>query len=125
MSTKSLDYNALMQSNLTQVFGERDTSRRLKAIGQLYLPDATLYESDAEARGHVAINHAVDELLAHLPPTFAFTADGPAIGHHNIGRLRWKAGPPKGPVAVTGTDVAHFENGRIHSLYVFLDPSGT
>jgi SnoaL-like domain len=125
MSTKPLDYNALMQANLTQVFGERDTSRRLKAIGQLYLPDATLYEPDAEAKGHVAINHAVDELLSHLPPTFAFTADGPAVGHHNIGRLRWKAGPPNGPVAVTGTDVAHFENGRIHSLYVFLDPSGT
>jgi hypothetical protein len=25
-------------------------------------------------------------------------------------------------VAVTGTDVAHFEGDRIHSLYVFLDP---
>ena len=125
MSTKPLDYNALMQANLTQVFGERDTSRRLKAIGQLYLPDATLYEPDAEAKGHVAINHAVDELLSHLPPTFAFSANGPAVGHHNIGRLRWKAGPPNGPVAVTGTDIAHFENGHIHSLYVFLDPSGT
>ena len=29
-----------------------------------------------------------------------------------------------GPVAVSGTDVAHFVSGRIHSLYVFLDPIG-
>ena len=125
MSTAPLDYDHLMHANLARVFGERDASRRLKAIAQLYAPEATLYEPDSEAKGHVAINHAVDELLSHLPPTFAFSANGPAVGHHNVGRLRWKAGPPNGPVAVTGTDVAHFENGRIHSLYVFLDPSGT
>ena len=74
---------------------------------------------------HAAINQAVEALLSHLPPNFAFSAKGPAVGHHNIGRLRWQSGPPNGPVAVTGTDVAHFESGRIHSLYVFLDPSGT
>jgi SnoaL-like domain len=125
MSAAPLDYDHLMQANLARVFGERDASRRVKAIAQLYAPDATLYEPDSEAKGHVAINHAVEALLSHLPPTFAFSANGPAVGHHNIGRLRWKAGPPNGPVAVTGTDVAHFENGRIHSLYVFLDPSGT
>jgi hypothetical protein len=26
--------------------------------------------------------------------------------------------------AVTGTDVAHVADGRIHSLYVLLDPAG-
>ena len=125
MSTALLDYNALMQANLARVFGERDASRRLKAIAQLYAPDAILYELDAAAKGHAAINQAVDGLLSHLPPNFAFSANGPAVGHHNVGRLRWQSGPPNGPVAVTGTDVAHFESGRIHFLYVFLDPSGT
>jgi hypothetical protein len=43
MSTVALDYDGLMQANLAQVFGERDASRRLKAIAQLYAPDATLY----------------------------------------------------------------------------------
>jgi SnoaL-like domain len=124
MSTPSLDYDGLMQANLARVFGERDASRRLKAVAQLYAPDATLYEPDAAANGHDAINQAVDVLLSHLPATFAFTAIGPAVGHHGMGRLRWQAGPPSGPVAVTGTDVAHFESGRIHSLYVFLDPIG-
>jgi hypothetical protein len=36
----------------------------------------------------------------------------------------WQSGPPNGPVAVTGTDVARFEGGRIQTLHVFLDPSG-
>lgn len=122
MSAKSLDYDSLMQANLTRVFGERDASCRIKAITELYANGATLYEPDAEAKGHAAINRAVEALLSHLPPQFAFTPMSPAIGHHGVGRLRWQAGPPNGPVAVTGTDVAHFEGHHIHSLYVFLDP---
>jgi hypothetical protein len=123
MSDAPLDYNGLMQANLARVFGERDASRRLKAIAEIYAPDATLYEPDAVANGHDAISQAVAALLSSLPPNFAFTAIGPAVGHHGVGRLRWQAGPPNGPVAVTGTDVARFEAGRIQSLHVFLDPA--
>jgi len=79
MST-SPDYDRLMQANLARVFGERDASRRLKAIAQLYAPDATLYEPDALATGHAAISQAVARLLSSLPPNFAFTAIGPAVG---------------------------------------------
>jgi hypothetical protein len=89
-----------------------------------YAPDAVVYEPDAIATGHDAIAHAVEALLTSLPPDFVFTAIGPAVGHHGLGRLRWRAGPPEGPVAVTGTDVVRLEDGRIHSLHVFLDPVG-
>ena len=123
-ASESIDYDSLMQANLARVFGERDASRRHKAVAQLYAPDATLYEPDAAAKGHDAINQAVEALLSHLPPDFAFTAIGPAVGHHGIGRLRWQSGPPNGPVAVTGTDVARIEGGRIQTLHVFLDPPG-
>jgi hypothetical protein len=119
-----VDYDALMQANLARVFGERDVARRIKAIRELYAEDAALYEPDTSAKGHAAISEAVTALLAHLPPHFVFQADGPAIGHHNVGRLKWRSGPRDGPAAVTGTDVAHFEKGRIHSLYVFLDLAG-
>jgi hypothetical protein len=122
MSGTTLDYDSLMQANLARVFSERDAARRLKAIAELYAADAVLYEPDTEAKGHAAISGAVDALWSHMPPNFVFRALGPAVGHHGIGRLRWQAGPPNGPVAVTGMDVAHFEGDRIHSLYVFLDP---
>ena len=43
-------------------------------------------------------------------------------GEYGIPPSRWT--PPEGaPPAVTGMDVAHFRHGRIHSLYVFLDPA--
>jgi len=125
MTTEPIDYDSLMQANLVRVFGEHDSSRRMKAIAELYADDAVLYEPpDAAARGHAAINQAVQALLASLPPNFTFTAIGPAVGHHGLGRLRWQSGPPNGPVAVTGIDVARIEGGRIQTLHVFLDPAG-
>ena len=65
----------------------------------------------------------VNNVIALAKTANVFNAAGPAIGHHNIGRLKWRSGPPDGPAAVTGMDVAHFEQGRIHSLYVFLEPA--
>ena len=114
----------LLHENLVRVFGERNRERRQAAIAEIYAPDAVLYEPDASATGHQAIDEAVEALLANLPPAFVFTAQGPAIGHHGIARLRWASGPPNGPAAVTGTDVAHVAAGRIQSLYVLLDPAG-
>jgi hypothetical protein len=125
MSATSIDYDGLMQANLARVFGERDASHRMKAIAELYADDATLYEPpDASATGHAAIDQAVEALLSSLPPNFVFTPIGPAVGHHGLGRLRWQSGPPDGPAAVTGMDVARIEGGRIQTLHVFLDPTG-
>jgi hypothetical protein len=118
-----IDYNALMQGNLSRVFSERDAARRIVAIRELYGEDAVLYEPDTFAKGHLAINEAVTALLALLPASFLFTADGPATGHHGVGRLRWSSGPPNSPAVVTGMDVAIFEGKSIKSLYVFLDPT--
>jgi len=123
MSAQAIDYDALMQANLAQVFGERDAPRRMNAIAKIYTADATLHEPHASATGHVAISQAVEALLSSLPPNFVFAAIGRAVGHHGVGWLRWQSGPPNGPVAVTGTDVARTEGGRIQILHVFLDPA--
>jgi SnoaL-like domain len=116
-----MTYDKIMQANLERVFGERDALRRITAIRDLYAKDAELHEPQQSARGHDAISQAVTDLLAHLPPDFTFTAIRPALGHNDVGRLQWRAGPPGGPAAVTGTDVARIERGLIRSLHVFLD----
>jgi hypothetical protein len=122
-SQAPIDYDSLMRANLARVFSERDTSRRIAAIRELYVEDAVLHEPHASVSGHAAISEAVSTLLASLPPNFVFRAAGPAAGHNGLGRLNWRSGPPDGPVAVTGTDVAQVEGGRIRSLHVFLDPA--
>jgi hypothetical protein len=118
-----LDYDGLMRANAIRVFSERDPVRRMDAIRELYAVDAVLIEPEGVFKEEAAISNAVTELLSKLPPTFAFTPSGPAIGHHGVGRLFWNAGPPNGPFAVTGMDIAHFKDGRIQVLYVFLDPA--
>lgn len=117
----AIDYDAIMRANLTRVFGERDPRRRLAAIRELYCDDAVLNEPHASAGGHAAICEAVTALLAGLPDDVAFTALGPAVGHHGVGRLRWRSGR-RGGADATGMDVAQFPRGRIHALHVFLDP---
>jgi hypothetical protein len=119
---ETIDYDGLMQANAVRVFSERDPVRRLNAIRELYSADAVVTEPEGISKGEEAINGAVTELLSKLPPTFIFTPVGAAIGHHGVGRLLWEAGPPNGPTAATGMDIAHFKDSRIQALYVFLDP---
>ena len=120
---ESIDYDGLMQANAIRVFSERDPARRLAAIRELYTADAVLTEPEVVCKGEAAISDAVTELLSKLPPAFAFRPIGAAIGHHGVGRLLWSAGPPNAPPAFTGMDIAHFNDGRIQALYVFLDPA--
>ncbi|WP_223177016.1 nuclear transport factor 2 family protein [Sphingosinithalassobacter sp. CS137] len=116
-----VDYDAILRTNLTNVFGERDPVRRMEVIRALYADNAVFYEQERIATGHEAISQAVTELLADLPEAFLFTAQRAGAGHHGLGRLQWRLGPPYGPPVATGTDVAYVEEGRIRSLHVFLD----
>jgi SnoaL-like domain len=118
-----IDLDALMQANIARVFNERNSDRRRAALVELYAENATLYDPETVATGREAISAAVDKLLRSLPPDFVFTAAGHAVGHNGAARLFWRVGPPNGPVAITGTDVAHVEDGRIKRLYVFVDPA--
>lgn len=113
--------DALLKKNLNEVFSERDPTRRLAAIGTVYGEGAVLYEPDEVVVGQAAICASVTALLASLPPDFVFTAVGSAAGHHGIGKLNWSAGPPGGKSFVTGTDVAHIDDGLIQTLHVFID----
>ena len=120
---EEVEYERMLQENLARVFSERDTGRRNAAIRELYADDAILYEPQAVVQGHAAISRTVENLLSTLPPDFVFAATGPALGHHGAGRLLWQGGPAGGPAAVSGTDVILVEDGKIASLFVFIDPA--
>lgn len=117
-----VEYASLMKAHLTRIFGERDPARRMMALTELCSENATFLEPHATATGYEAISRAVDALLASMPPDFRFSALSTPLGHHGVACLRWRLGPPDGPAAATGTDVAQIENGRIGVLHVFLDP---
>ncbi|OOQ58404.1 nuclear transport factor 2 family protein [Mucilaginibacter pedocola] len=111
----------MMEDNLNQVWNERDPATRLKAIEKIYSPAATLNHVGEQVSGFDAINRSVSATQNFLPADFVFTTLKPVIINNSIGRLIWGAGPAGQPPVATGMDLAHFENGKIRSHYVFLD----
>lgn len=111
----------LMEQNLLQVWSEKDADIRLKAIEKIYAANSNLYHVDHVTTGLDAINKSVSGVLANMPANFTFTKLKPVIVNNSIGRLIWGVGPTDEAPVATGMDIAHFENGKIKSLYVFLD----
>ena len=111
----------IMEENLLKVWSERDSSLRLNAIQDIYAENGSLFEFGEETSGFDAINEHVTKLYDSIPPDFVFTQLKPADINGKIGRLVWGVGPRGHDAVQTGMDIAHIENGRIKSLYVFLD----
>lgn len=116
---------SLMERNLLEVFGQRDSARRAAVIAELYAADCTFFEAEEQVTGQAALNAKVGSILNDAPG-FVFRAVGPAQVNHDLGRLRWEFGPAGAQPVVTGTDIAVFKQERIRALYTFLDErSGT
>ena len=47
---------AVIIRNLLEVFNEQDENKRLRVLRELYVPDATFFESDASFRGYPALD---------------------------------------------------------------------
>ena len=60
----------LLLRNLSEVFSERDSARRMAAIKNLYSEDAVFFERDRRFEGHETISDAVAVLLASFPAEF-------------------------------------------------------
>jgi len=119
----AIDYDSLLRANARRVFSEPGVEQRLTALKELWAENGVLVENEHVATGWDAVSDSVGALLKMLPPGATFEAEGPAAGHHGLGRLRWRAVDSSGkPLGVTGTDVAFVEDGRIAKLYVILDP---
>ena len=110
----------LMERNLREVFGQRDSERRKVAISELYTEDCTFFEAEEQVVGRDAISEKVEHILKDAPG-FMFGLVGTPQVNHDHGRLQWQFGPSGAAPVVTGMDVAVFERGRIRALYTFLD----
>ncbi len=121
MSAATSPLGQLMERNVSEVFGERDPGRRRRAIAELYAEDCAFFDADGESIGQAALSDRVGGILDESPPGFAFRLIGPPEVIHDLGRLRWQAGQAGAPPALSGMDVAVFADGRIRTLYTFID----
>lgn len=119
------NYDALLRANLQRVFNERDAQKRIAAVQELFADTPTMYEPTGTVTGRAAISEVAGALLDQFGADFAFVPEGPAVGHHGLGYLRWHAGPSAGSTVVSGVDVAEISEGKIVRLWVLLDaPQG-
>ena len=86
----------LMERNLFEVFGQRDSAQRAAAIAELYTADCTFFEAEEQVAGREALNAKVESILKDAPG-FVFRAAAPAQVNHDLGRLRWQFGPAAAP----------------------------
>lgn len=110
----------LVRANVLEVFGERDSTRRLAAIERLHASQVVFTDPDGSVTGHQALNAKARGILASAPPDFVFRPAGSAYSAGDIAYIRWSFGPDGGPPVVTGTDVVVVSDGRISRLYTML-----
>lgn len=109
-----------LKMSLLDIWNERDNSRRLMAIERIYAPNSSFFEQEEEIKGHNGLNDFINKLHSQFPDNFKFNVIAAHV-NHNVGRLSWQFGPEGQAPAVTGMDIALFENGYINALYVFID----
>ena len=110
----------LLLRNLQEVFGEGDPARRRAAIEELYTEDCTVLLPIGRYVGRAALDQVAGELRA-THPSSVYTPHRPPQAVQDGGRLAWGSGPPGEPPRYRGLDVIVVRDGKIATLYVFLD----
>ena len=110
----------LLHRNLQEVFGEGDATRRRAALEELYTEDCVLCVPPGTFVGRAALDKFAGDLRARHPQ-FVYTPHGEPQALHNAGRLAWGSGPRGEAPEYTGLDVIIVRDGKIATLYVFLD----
>ena len=110
----------LLHRNLQEVFGEGDAAHRRAAIDELYTEDCELYVPPGRFVGRTALDKFAGDLRA-THPNFVYTPHGEPQALHNAGRLAWGSGLRGETPDYTGLDVIIVRDGKIATLYVFLD----
>ena len=114
-------FATLMHANLMEIFGQRDSARRREAMRRAYAEDIAFTDPEGTVHGYDAVDERVREVLDKAPETFIFAPDGPLyVLAGAAAALPWRFGPPNGPPAARGIDVATIANGLISSLQTLL-----
>lgn len=113
------DIKELAKKHL-DIWSERNAEKRSSAMTQVYSPDVEIVDPFFVIHGQSKLNDFINDLQGKYPG-FAFGISRPIDSHNNVARLFWQFGPESNPNEITGQDIFVIENGKIKSLYVFID----
>jgi len=102
-------------------WNETDATRRRVALAALFTEDCEYADPLARVSGPDALDQLIAGVQKQLPG-FRFTLSGKVDSHHDQARFTWQAAPEGAPEpVVVGFDVVLIANGRIRSVFGFLD----
>jgi SnoaL-like domain len=101
-------------------FNETDTDRRRALIETLYTTQGTYTDPNVDLSGPAQIDGFVAQ-TQEMFPGYTFTLGGTVDAHHNQARFQWHSGPAEEPDRYVGFDVIVSDDGRIRSVYGFMD----
>jgi SnoaL-like domain len=106
--------------NYLEAFNETDEERRVALLQALYTPDSTYTDPHVDLRGPAQIAEFIAQTQERFPG-YTFALHGSVDAHHDQARFQWQAGPAEEPSRYVGFDVIVADDGRILSVYGFLD----
>jgi hypothetical protein len=109
----------LLNSNLHEVFSERNPERRWAAIGRTYTEDVRFIDPDGEFVGWQALSDQAQKFLDGLLAGYVFEEDGPAYAGTDTAALAWRFGPPGKPIA-RGIDILTIRDGRVSAVRTLI-----
>jgi hypothetical protein len=110
----------LLPENLHRVFEETDLDKRKAAIADLWDEEGIFIDPKGVHQGPDNLSAAVTA-LQHQFPGSVFKVISPIQENFGVGRVSWEYGLPGGAALVKGIDVGRMKNGKLVTLYVFID----
>ena len=110
----------LLPENLHRVFDETDLEKRKAAIADLWDGDGIFIDPEGVHQGPEEISAAATA-VQHQFPGSVFTVTSPIQENFGVGRVSWEYGPPGGAAIVKGIDVGRMKDGKLVTLYTFID----
>lgn len=116
------DAMKLLQSNLHEVFSERDSARRWAAIERTYTEDVRFIDPHGTYVGRQALNDQAQKLLDGPLAGFELEEDGLPYASSDIAVLAWRFGPP-GHAIARGVDVLTIRDGCVSVVRTLIASS--
>jgi hypothetical protein len=105
-----------------EAIGDRDPQRRRASLSRIFTTDCAYTDPQVAVEGIEEIDDVFAALQRATPPESRFALARPVDVHHNQARFFWRLQDGNAStVLATGSDVALFQDGRIHRIYGFFD----
>ncbi|MFV8171520.1 nuclear transport factor 2 family protein [Mycolicibacterium peregrinum] len=116
----SEEITRLMETNLLDVFDQRDPQLRAAAITTTYADDVEWIDDEGVATGRVEFEAKVADLQEKLSGLH-FAKAGPVRQTRGLGFLAWEVRTPDDDPVASGFDVAEISGERIVRMWTVLN----